>query len=498
MEELEIKNRLKNAKNTTIYHSRDFNKLNGALRSCLNVRRYLNEDDLRADEIIAKIYYLLGEYKLSNDWYYSMLEVKESSSYYLAIYKNLVALGDTYNLRCVFENYKGLVNNFDSRLIDHLIDYLDDKEVDNIWNNYKYMFFDMVNNKEMLDLYKELVMLVNHKDFIGASKKALQLDSMAQANKYCVEFYSLVNLLKCCDKHKRQVINDNLNDIYKDLKVAVDNKDVCKIFSILHDIRHTSVKDNKLLIQGIYILIENNFLEESMSLIEDINFSKSYKEQIKILSKMLREQLFLLNLSEEELSVYDDAISMGRYYYQMDDYSKAYDTYTWGSYITNAPIFNYYIGKILYKMHRYKEARDYFLKYVEIGGSKLDKAYLYLSKIFEKYGNKKKSVHYSRYVDYCNDVMNKEFDFVSPFDDSIEQDVDKIRAQKKDNIGEEYFGEDKLEDLEHYVRLIKKGKRSEANLFLESLKKTQDKTNNQKLVLRIIDRNKKLYEQKRV
>ena len=76
MEELEIKNRLKNAKNTTIYHSRDFNKLNGALRSCLNVRRYLNEDDLRADEIIAKIYYLLGEYKLSNDWYYSMLEVK--------------------------------------------------------------------------------------------------------------------------------------------------------------------------------------------------------------------------------------------------------------------------------------------------------------------------------------------------------------------------------------------------------------------------------------
>ena len=36
MEELEIKNRLKNAKNTTIYHSRDFNKLNGALRSCLN------------------------------------------------------------------------------------------------------------------------------------------------------------------------------------------------------------------------------------------------------------------------------------------------------------------------------------------------------------------------------------------------------------------------------------------------------------------------------
>ena len=94
--------------------------------------------------------------------------------------------------------------------------------------------------------------------------------------------------------------------------------------------------------------------------------------------------------------------------------------------------------------------------------------------------------------------MNKEFDFVSPFDDSIEQDVDKIRAQKKDNIGEEYFGEDKLEDLEHYVRLIKEGKRSEANLFLESLKKTQDKTNNQKLVLRIIDRNKKLYEQKRV
>lgn len=173
MEELEIKNRLKNAKNTTIYHSRDFNKLNGALRSCLNVRRYLNEDDLRADEIIAKIYYLLGEYKLSNDWYYSMLEVKESSSYYLAIYKNLVALGDTYNLRCIFENYKGLVNNFDSRLIDHLMDYLDDKEVDNIWNNYKYMFFDMVNNKEMLDLYKELVMLVNHKDFIGASKKAL-------------------------------------------------------------------------------------------------------------------------------------------------------------------------------------------------------------------------------------------------------------------------------------------------------------------------------------
>lgn len=501
METKEVNKRLINAKNTLFKEDVLPHQLEGALKSMLNVKDKTPIEDIRADEIIAKIHYLLGEYELSNDYYRFMLSIKPNTpKYYLGIYKNYVALGDIDNILISLEDYKvslsDSVKNFDTRLIETLLTYAKTGKKADIWNSYKYMYFDV--DAYSKDDYFQLCMAVNREDFVSAMEYAKKLEEYVRSNDKHVEFFTLINLLKMCESIRRKKIKDNIDALYRDLKVAVDNKDTISIYKLLSDLKLFSVKNSKLIVQSIYILIENNFLVESTRFIEEFRFNKGFKEQIKVLRKRINEELFLLNLSDEEFEVYEDAIELGRYYYRTGDLVQAMDAYTWGLYVTEAPIFNYYIGKIFYKQNRLKEAREYLLKYVEVGGSKLDKAYLYLSKVYEKYGNKKMSVHYSRYVDYCNDVMNKTFDFVSPFDSTQDVDSEKVRMQRRDDIGEEYFGEDKLEDLETYVRLIKEGKRHEATMFLEGLKNVENKTRDQKLVLRIIDRNKKLYEQKRV
>ena len=499
----EIKTRLDVAKNTIFRKGVLPHQLEGALRSMLNVKNHTPEDDLRADEIIAKIYYILGDYEESNKYYNFMLSIKPNTDkYLLGIYKNNVCLGDVKGIRTSLEEYKlsldGKVNNFDSRLIEGLLHYIETGVMENISNNYKYMYFDMVNNKDVLETYKQLIHSVNRKDFNGAIQLTRELEEYVRSRNIHVEFFSLISLLNVAEKKRRSIIKDNISNKYKELREAVNKKDAGTVFKILNEIKLLPVKDNKLVLQGLYLLVENNFIIETTDLIEVLIFSRGYKEQLKVIRKYISEVIYLSSLGDEEMEVYDDAIELGGAYYRSNDLVQALDAYTWGLYVTNAPIFYYYIGKILYKQCRFGEANSYLKKYIELGGSKLDKAYLYLSKIAEKYGKKKKSVSYSRYVEYCNDVMNKEFDFVSPFDDTVEVDEDKMRMQNISDIGEEYFGENKLVDLEHYVRLIKDGKRYDAEIFLEELRSKKDKCRDDVLVLRIIDRNKTLYNNKRV
>ena len=125
----EIKTRLDAAKNTMFRKGVLPHQLEGALRSMLNVKDHTPEDDLRADEIIAKIYYILGDYEESNKYYNFMLSIKPNTDkYLLGIYKNNVCLGDAKGIRTSLEEYKvsldNRVNNFDSRLIEGLLNYI--------------------------------------------------------------------------------------------------------------------------------------------------------------------------------------------------------------------------------------------------------------------------------------------------------------------------------------------------------------------------------------
>ena len=87
----------------------------------------------------------------------------------------------------------------------------------------------------------------------------------------------------------------------------------------------------------------------------------------------------------------------------------------------------------------YKDAMYYFEQYIKLGATKINKAYLYLSKISEKFKKEKKSVNYSKYVQMTNDLLSSEYDFYSIYEQ--ECDPYKVNMQRILKLDESFFSD---------------------------------------------------------
>lgn len=498
----EIENRVAFARKTLYCPTSTKFQLEGAIKNVITVKASLDNYDMKVADLLAKLYYTFGDYNSSIKVYKEMLECDVMyAPCYLGLYKCYMARKDTENAIMAFSMYKESlgkrINGFDSTLIDYLNAYLLQDSNEKILNTNKYMYFVM-NNKEMNRLYSELIDYVNSSRFDEARKVAIKLDDLAKDNKYLVEFLTLSKLLRECSDIALKRCVANLSSITTSLNEAVNNNDVLLVKELLYKVSRIDIRNPKLIIKSLYVLISNGYIEDATKLLEAIDIPKSYKEQVKMLKLGIIEQTHINNLSDEEKDVYNEAVLKGREVYHSNKLEEAFDYYTWGLLVTRAPIFYYYIGKILYKLGRFKEAREYFENYIIRGVIKIDKAYLYLSKIAEKYGKKKKSVDYSKYVGYANDVLNKIFDFNSIYETSDDFDSVKEIASKRIYVSENYFTNPKYDLMREYMEYIKLGKITEADELKNSIINKEDKSEDDKLLLRMIERNKTLFENKRV
>lgn len=414
-------------------------ELEKILSKIQRIKKQINEDDIRIDELIALTFYLLNNYDESLKIYQRLVIIKTTPKYYLGIYKNYVAKENLGQIITSYTLYKRSLKEkedmYNSTLIDAILNYIYNNIDFNITYHDKYGFFDLTRNKMLYDEYIELIDLINNKDFSQAISICELLNTIAKENRLNVEFFSLKRLLEICKKMERK----NINTFYIDLRNAINTNDINTTFFILNELKKNNIKDKKLVIRTLYFLIQNNYLEDATKLISEFDFSKDYKEQIRILNNAINEINYLNNLDDEQLKVYNEAISKGHHCYHEYDLENAYDYYTWGLYITNAPIFYYYIGKILYKTKEYDKAYDYFEKYTKLGTTKINKAYLYLSRISEKHHKRKKSVNFSNYVQMTNDLLSSEYDFYSIYEQ--ECDPYKVNMQRILKLDESFFSD---------------------------------------------------------
>lgn len=441
MNEKEIKKVLNIYKNKIYKNIDDKEELERILNKIQRLKKQIDKDDIRIDELIALTFYLLNNYDESLKIYKRLIIIKTTSKYYLGIHKNYVAKENLEQIITSYSLYKTSLKEkldmYNSTLIDAILNYIHNNLDFNITYHDKYGFFDLSTNSQLLIEYNKLIELINKKKFSQAISLCELLESFAKENHLNVEFFTLKKLLGICKEQKRKRINDNMTTIYNDLKIAVNTSDINKIISTLYDIKDHRIKDKNLITQALYLLIQNNYLNEAAELINDIDFDKNFKEQIKILKIAINEMNHLNNLNQNQLQVYNESIEKGNYHYHNYDLEIAYNYYTWGLYATDAPIFYYYIGKVYYKSNMYKDAMYYFNQYIKLGTTKINKAYLYLSKISEKYKKEKKSINYSKHVKMCNKLFGQDYDFYSLYEE--ESDNYKINMQRILEITETFF-----------------------------------------------------------
>lgn len=169
------------------------------------------------------------------------------------------------------------------------------------------------------------------------------------------------------------------------------------------------------------------YIEKRLKKINNLIGEKNYDEANELLEEISNNYgnlekkynviiLFLKGkLLEEKTKDYEfyETLEYGHLYADRESIDQALFYYEQGFKKTNNSLFIYYIAKLFYKVKDYTRALEYFRIYISMGGSKLGKAYSYLSRIFQRYpynfqGISKK---YEELCDIVNDFEGLEIEY---------------------------------------------------------------------------------------
>lgn len=155
-------------------------------------------------------------------------------------------------------------------------------------------------------------------------------------------------------------------------------------------------------------LIELNEFEEASELLKKINDKiclKKVETKLDYLNKKIKEKLEYEKLDDSKKERYNKFKEFGRHKYDIEYYEEAFDYYNAGLYVTKNNVFNYYIGKMYYKVGNFVEATKYLNEYNKYGAEKYSKSRLYLIQIYRKTGKKGKAI---RLLEEINNVAHLE------------------------------------------------------------------------------------------
>ena len=238
------------------------------------------------------------------------------------------------------------------------------------------------------------------------------------------------------EKREIKIMENVDSKYYKRLEEAYNNGNCKEIIECLEVITKKVYKREDLVFKSIYMIIQNGYYEEARVFLNQRIVLKKNEFKINLLKKSIVNEENFSYLNDDEKEVFYSAIELGGKSYRNFDVFTAYDYYLWGLYYTSQPIFLYYIGKMLYKNKKFDEAEKLLLEYVEVGSSKISKAYLYLSCIAKKRHNFLLAEKYSNLCNMADEVYGEEFELLEyyNYDDNEDIDILKLKIQNQDLI----------------------------------------------------------------
>ena len=367
---------------------------------------------------------------------------------------------------------------------------------------YEYKFLD----KTALETYHKAIITLNNRDYTELIVELQKLNDIVDNKNMSVDIEKILLLAVKLKEEVKDVyiqITNGRNDIINKLIDSPNNAEETYLMIKRLDIKQQLIIIDKMIKQD---------LETATKLLEELSHkSVNYQPQIRYLKNKINEERAYQELGKEQKEVYAKAITKGREQYHDNNLSTAYDYYTYGKYITNHPIFDYYIGKILYKNKNKDEAYKCFKNYIENGGEKYLKALLYLV-VIEVTNKKIKSAKKIRYLQKL---------IVNTFDINFEDiridriiniimnqgrndkdfDVHKFAVSHNLILSEEFFDleyngisndRELCKELERIKEMYRNGRITEANKRIEQLLK-ENKGYYQRKNIEGIAKRKKLY-----
>lgn len=353
-----------------------------------------NENDSIVHVTLAKIFFEKKEYKKALIHFnIAHRQRPDLPSAIYGIYKSSVMLGYHENAFEFLTKYKEKTNS-NTDLAESLLNVIINKNTDSKITDNKKLFTMEIKDEELQETYDKLIEAFNSGDYEQAVLLADECEIICRIKSIYIEFNTIAKLLKAAQEIKNNISQDEEVYNYQLLKEALLTDEHYKVIVLLNRINKKNIKDHITFYNAIRYLIKKEYISEAKKIIASIPlYTEKLEPQLLLKDCELKKQI--VSYDDRMKKIFEDNLLHGKDFFIEGQYEDAYDTFLAGYYITQSPIFLYYMGKTLYKAEKFKEAEEVLLEYVKVGGVKSAKAYIYLRNISRYLHNTKKEKQYA-------------------------------------------------------------------------------------------------------
>jgi len=222
---------------------------------------------------------------------------------------------------------------------------------------------------------------------------------------------------------EKQIDEREINNILNLLSYLKESKEEKNYYVYIKDLleKYEKILTNDTEKEEKYYRLINNLIIVDIDIAKELlNKIIKYQEKnnvIKHLTNKIVEKQKYLDLTEEQKQIYVDCIEAGHNAVDNNNMDLALDYYTIGLFMTNHPIFYYYIGKMYYKKHNFLDAYNYLHKYNEFGGKKYCKSSLYLYLMEKNKENISSANNIRQEINELNRIFHEENRMIYEHDD---------------------------------------------------------------------------------
>lgn len=315
-------------------------------------------------------------------------------------------------------------------------------------------------DEDLQEIYGKIITSINNRDYEEAKYQIGEATEIIHEKDIPIDLYNITQIIDLVESEIKASSADLLNSEidcntrYNILITMYDNNCI-DYYSLLQEINTLVEKDPKL---GQELLDKVKY---------DANANK-YNLELSVMKNKAREINDINSLSEEERVLYNKIRSKAKALMKVKNYKGAYEEYCKGKELFNLPIFDYYIGRTLYKIGD-TSAKYNLISYVRNGGRKTANALLYLDNIAWYDGNDSES-------------------------NTFREDIERINTLERNGFVYKNYNNDFNKKIEQVLKMYKINKK-QADKMLNELKSSAS-TSSQKQRLNKIEQNKKLLRRK--
>lgn len=300
-------------------------------------------------------------------------------------------------------NIMNAINTIDRNFIEYL------KSDFSVQYVSEFGYNDLNDNEELMDIYFDVIKNFNTRDYLGCIKKLELMNTKINDISYPMEVDTLIQMVKILKNRETAHYSNCLED---DKYKGITNQTYTKILIHLYKLGCYSKKS--LLNKIEEIILNDSYIKGDVILeyISGLKEFEQYQDMIGYLKGIIREKKAFYLLGEEKQQDFISKRIAAKNLYRERQYDACLESYLALKEEYKLPICDYYIGKIMFRIGNFSKSKEYFLSYLQQGGVKTEKAYMFLAKIERIKKNNRTAKCYTEMMYRVHDVFLREFEYL--------------------------------------------------------------------------------------